>query len=281
MRHTLKFIFVLALGFFAKSQTAPTASFSSPALLCTGSQITFSSVTTGTALSYTWSISPSKGFSASTNVNLPNHSLTFTLAQTYTLSLTVTNVGGTSTFTNFVTVSKTPKASFNATLLDAGYPKNSLILTNYSTFSTKREWYFDNNFAQKDTALNTSKIYNNGGNYIVMLVAIGARNCSDTSRYSFTISENSSLVLPNVFTPNSDDVNDVYRPIAQGIATLTAYVFNRNGVLMASWDKVNGFWDGHTTSGQECSAGEYIIVVQAQGYDAKTYKLKSTITLVR
>jgi hypothetical protein len=66
-----------------------------------------------------------------------------------------------------------------------------------------------------------------------------------------------------------------------GISSLKARVLNRDGQLVCSWDKVNGFWDGHSTSGEDCSEGEYFIVVEATGFDGQTYKLKRVITLAR
>ena len=282
MRNFLKLTFILLLACASKAQTAPVASFvvTSP-VLCTGAAINFSSVSTGNPLSYTWSVEPVKGLTAYSNLISHTVSLTFTSTQTYTVYLRVANSVTTSSTFSVITISKMPKASFNASLFDAGYPKNTLVLTNYSSSYLKSEWYFDNNFAQKDSSTNITKTYANGGNYSVMLVAKGTKGCSDSSRYSFTISDVSSLTLPNVFTPNGDDINDVYKPIAVGISKITAFVFNRNDVLVGSWDKVNGFWDGHTPSGETCPEGVYIVVVQAEGYDGKTYKLKSNITLAR
>ena len=283
MRNLLKLTFVLLFGLSVNAQIAPPAArfiITTPAY-CTGVPITFSSVSTGASLSYTWAVVSVKGLTSYSHLNSNTLSLTFTNTQTYTVYLNVSNSAGISVSFTTITISKQPKASFNASFTDATSPKNQLILTNYSTFATKNYWVFDNNFTQKDSSLNASRNYNAGGNYSVMLIAKGTKGCSDTSRYAFTLSETSSLVLPNVFTPNGDDINDVYKPITIGISKLTANVFNRYGVLMGSWDKVNGFWDGHTTAGEPCSSGEYFIVVEAEGYDLKTYKLKGNITLVR
>jgi gliding motility-associated-like protein len=171
------------------------------------------------------------------------------------------------------------KASFNASFSNNGYPAD-LLLTNYSSNSVKTYWQF-NDVALPDSATNTVKRYTQSGSYKVSLVAFGNKGCNDTSDYMFRISDSSSVVLPNIFSPNGDDANDVYRPITTGISLLNAWVYNRDGLLVSSWDKVRGGWDGHTTAGEECDAGTYFIILEAIGFDSKDYKLKSTITLVR
>jgi gliding motility-associated-like protein len=126
-----------------------------------------------------------------------------------------------------------------------------------------------------------TKPYYKAGSYTVSLVAIGSKGCSDTADYTFRISDSSSISLPNVFTPNDDGVNDYFKPLMTGISSLTAYVYNRDGVLLANWDKVNGTWDGHTTSGMACSDGVYFVVVKATGFDGIVYNKKTSLTLIR
>ena len=58
-------------------------------------------------------------------------------------------------------------------------------------------------------------------------------------------------------------------------------VFNRYGTIIINRDRVNGFWDGHTTSGERCEAGVYFVILEATGFDGKSYKLKQSLTLVR
>lgn len=177
-----------------------------------------------------------------------------------------------------LTLNRSAKASFNATFNSTGYP-NELILTNYSSNSLKYCWKF--NGAENDSTTNVAKAYPASGNYTVTLEAFGAKGCNDTASYVFRISDSSSVELPNVFTPNDDGVNDFYRPITRGISSLNAWVYNRYGVIVCTWDKVRSGWDGHTTSGEQCADGQYFIVLEALGFDGKQHKLKGNITLIR
>lgn len=278
--YTATFIFLLTICLNA--QVASTASIAeSSTLLCTNMPLELYAIPSGTnsTLTYTWSISPNRGFNPITNFNSPTLSVTFTNSSAYTINLNSSDGSTTNLFQKILTINRSAKASFNATFKEVGYP-TQLVLTNYSGGFLKSYWRF-NDATEPDTLLNTSREYTAPGSYSVTLYTTGVNSCNDSSTYAFTISDVSSIILPNIFTPNGDDVNDVFRPTTVGIKTLKAWVYNRYGNLIASWDKVRGSWDGHTISGEECSEGTYAVVVEALGFDGKEYKLKGFITLAR
>lgn len=280
MRNFYKFTFLLLFSIGVKAQAPPTATIVGLSnLFCVGVPISFSSATSSTDVAYTWSVVPAKGLSFISNLHSPTLSLTFTASTAYTVTLIVGNTNGSSSSNTILPVAKMPKASFNATLLDAGFP-NQLVLTNYSSNFNSSEWHYSD-VKGIDITTNTVKNYSAGGKYGVVLIAKGLRGCDDTAHYSFWISDSSGLTLPNIFSPNGDGVNDIYKPISRGIVKLNATVYNRYGAIVHSWDKVNGFWDGYTTSGLPCSMGEYFVVLEAFGFDGQKFKKKSMITLVR
>lgn len=265
-----------------KAQVSPSVTITQVSTLnCTGSPLILaaSPKDTAVALSYTWAVFPSKGLSSYTDLNSPTVSLTFNNPSAYNITLLASDGTTTTTSQKILIINNSAKASFNATFNEVGYP-TELVLTNYSGNFLKSYWKF-NDLPEPDTSLNLVRTYNKSGSYTVTLFATGINNCNDSSSYAFRISDSSSIVLPNIFTPNGDDANDVYTPITRGIKTLNAWVYNRYGTLIASWDKVKGSWDGHTNSGEVCSEGVYAIVVEALGFDGAEYKLKGTITLAR
>ena len=82
-------------------------------------------------------------------------------------------------------------------------------------------------------------------------------NC-DTSIFSLA-----KLILPNVVTANSDNVNDIYKPISSsGILELNFVVFNRWGNLLFQTQDLNINWDASAVSD-----GIYYYVVRYKGVD--------------
>jgi gliding motility-associated-like protein len=89
----------------------------------------------------------------------------------------------------------------------------------------------------------------------------------------------SNIVLPNVFTPNFDSINDVFRPYLDEIAELNYSIFNRYGNVVFETTRLNGFWDGRTTSGEPCKDGVYFCILEATGIEGKKYKEKTFVQL--
>ncbi len=119
--------------------------------------------------------------------------------------------------------------------------------------------------------------------YSISLTCILLLLCSKAEAQSsviFNTSDNiSNLILPNVFTPNEDSINDVFKPALDEITELSFSIFSRYGNLIFETNRLNGFWDGRTTSGVPCSDGVYFCVLTATGIDGKTYKEKIAIQL--
>ncbi len=73
--------------------------------------------------------------------------------------------------------------------------------------------------------------------------------------------------LPNIFTPNGDNINDVLKFSCDEI--IKTSIYNRWGNIVFVTETVNHFWDGRTTSGEPCNDGIYFYIVQTE---EKTYK---------
>lgn len=275
-------IFLLLTSVFLKAQV-PSATIVIPSsTICTGTSVTFSTITTNTPTAFSWSISPTLSVTALPDLSSSFVAFTFGRPGAYTATLQVSNATGTTTSTRLINVTQSAEAIFNASLTSSGFP-TQLVLTNYSTNFIKNYWIFSDvpGLAGKDSTLNTVKNYTASGSYSIMVVATGTNGCNDTAYYKFFISDSSGVTAPNIFTPNNDNTNDIFKPIARGIASMNVWIYNRYGTIIASWDKVNGFWDGYTTSGQPCQSGVYFYVIEAVGFDGKSYKIMNNLTLLR
>ena len=114
--------------------------------------------------------------------------------------------------------------------------------------------------------------------YYPALVATSEEGCIDTFRVEAPITVlESELEVPNVFTPNGDDINRYFKVKFKSIKQFTIRIYARSGNLvykadvrdLYSWDG----WDGNIKgSDRPASPGPYFYVIEATGYDSVKYR---------
>jgi len=104
---------------------------------------------------------------------------------------------------------------------------------------------------------------------------------SEVGPLTVTISE-SKLDMPNAFSPNNDDINDIYKAKEgwQSIVEFRAIIFNRWGQKIYEWTDPAGGWDG-TFNGKDAKQGVYYVDVQAKGADGRRYHIRKDVNLLR
>lgn len=118
-----------------------------------------------------------------------------------------------------------------------------------------------------------------GDYYSKVTVSSTANTCSFSDSIKVTVSD-SQIKVPNVFTPNGDGKNDEFRIAYKSIISFHCWVYNRWGRLVYEWTDPQKGWDGKI-GGKDASPGAYFYVINAKGTDAKKYKLKGDINLLR
>ncbi len=68
------------------------------------------------------------------------------------------------------------------------------------------------------------------------------------------------LIIPNIFSPNGDDINDAF--IIENLPEGSLIqIYNRWGVLILESDSPDVSWEGHTKGGSEVSSGVYYYIM--------------------
>ena len=111
-------------------------------------------------------------------------------------------------------------------------------------------------------------IFEEPGIYRATLAMSNSNGCEYKAEdFEISVSE-SMLLVPNVFTPNGDGVNDEFRVVYRSIKEFHIWVYNRWGHLVyESTDPAKG-WDG-TINGKPAAASAYYYVIRALGTDAE------------
>lgn len=111
--------------------------------------------------------------------------------------------------------------------------------------------------------------------------------CVASDSLSITIEcKDANLLIPNAFTPNGDNLNDAFYPIARGIKTIKVFaVFDRYGKLVFEQknilpnDATLG-WDGRR-NGVDQDSNVYVYYLEAECFKGEILKRRGTVTLIR
>jgi gliding motility-associated-like protein len=251
---------------------APVAVTSDTTMPCGSPSVTLNASSTTTNVSYSWTTSGTGTILSGANSASPVAGS----AGSYVVTITDNTNGCSSTSTvNVTNIAVT--AAFTANPLSGTAP----LLVNFTNQTPGTGNVYSWNFG--DTNNNTSSLtnpdhtYNATGNYTVTLLVTDASGlCSATATISIDVFENSTIIVPNVFTPNGDNKNDVFKITTTGIKELNCDIFNRWGTKVANISGINGTWDG-----SNANDGTYFFILIAKGFDDKEYKQQGYINLFK
>lgn len=91
--------------------------------------------------------------------------------------------------------------------------------------------------------------------------------------------KSASVSIPNIFTPNQDGVNDVFR-IEEGFNQLSVRILDQNYKELHSWVGEYGFWDGTYPDGSMAPNGVYFYIGTYKE-NGKEKTVKGSVTLRR
>ena len=154
----------------------------------------------------------------------------------------------------------------------------SFINTSSSGIGVTYNWIFNNGQTTDTITNNLNNLLQNiqGPNSldVVLIVSNGDATCNDTAKILIEIK--SSLVIPNIFSPNGDGINDVFLIKNKGYKELQLSVFNRWGNKYYETTKPEEGWNG-----DKAAEGTYFYVITGKGNDEKVFEAKGYFMLVR
>ena len=108
-----------------------------------------------------------------------------------------------------------------------------------------------------------------------------AIGCTSYDTVKIKVLKGPGFYIPNAFTPNSDGLNDVFRPTPVGILHLSYFrVFNRFGELMFETSETGKGWNG-MYKGIKQEPGNYVWMLKGTDRKHETIVMKGNVVLVR
>ncbi len=184
----------------------------------------------------------------------------FTEEGCYDISAIVTNNIGcvtVVTYNDLICVYDNPVAIFDVDKTVVNVFSPEVTFTNQSQNESSILW----NFSDGNTSFaeNPTYSFTEFGDYTVILTAYNEIGCSDTTSVSIHAQEDPIVFVPNSFTPNDDEDNQLFLPvIPQGYKedVFEFYIFNRWGELVFTSTEPTEGWDGKFNF-KECQMGVY------------------------
>jgi gliding motility-associated-like protein len=226
----------------------------------------------GTApLTYQWyssaGIMPGETKDSLVNVPLGAYHLVVTDGLGCSVSSAIYNVGGTPMVV----------AAFTASTYHGTAPV-TVNFNNTSVGATSYSWSFGS--GPGSVLVDPSNIYQTGGTYQVVLTA-SSNHCQDTAMCTIIVDQPILVTVPNIFSPNGDNINDVFEIITSGVTELNCEIFNRWGQKVYTITSATGKWDGKLDNGNSATDGTYFYMLTAKSYDSKQHTSQGSLTLVR
>lgn len=233
---------------------APTANFTQDGvIICSGATVVFTDVSTLDVTHWDWDFGDGSSFIGNAP---PAH--VYANQGVYNVTLTVENSLGCKDDTTMlaaVTVNLRPSAVLQNTTIGEVLIGSDVTLDNNSINYNYWLWDFGN--GKFDSVhFNGETTYPAPGVYDVVLYAIYDPNCYDSAIVTINVNDIEVIFVPDAFTPNGDNVNDVFYVYGNSIVDFHMYIFDRWGeVIYESGDIAKG-WDG-TSKGHKIPDGVY------------------------
>jgi gliding motility-associated-like protein len=118
------------------------------------------------------------------------------------------------------------------------------------------------------------------GTYVVKQVLINSLGCTDTALVNVYVYDVFEVIIPNVFTPNGDGINDRFEPKAIGVYDYKLKVFNRYGEMVFQSNNLGLQWDGRIR-GKKAQSGVYFYQIQMVDFESKKHEYRGSLTLLK
>jgi len=206
-------------------------------------------------------------------------------AGVYNLKLTVNDSNSCKTsftYTGAISVLKAPEADFITnpeviTLNNSENVKFENITTNASTY----EWLI--NDTEYSNENNIEYTFSDTGCVSFRLIAKNIDNCRDTTDKQICVLEGFRCWVPNCFTPNTDNDNEIFIPKGTGWveSNYLFEVYNRWGKKIFQTNNFNEGWDGKAAEKLYDPSNVYFWRLSITDNISEVHNLKGHVLLLR
>lgn len=210
----------------------------------------------------------------------------FAEVDTFTVSLTATSNNQCITelvMDNYIIVHPNPVARFTSDPRSASVIHPEFQFTDNSNGAEEWYWDFGDGSTEQNLISTPSHTYPtnvDSGTYTVTLIVVNEFGCFDETQMDVYITPNISIYIPNSFSPNADNRNDVFQAYGENIIEFEMHIYNRWGQEIFYSANMDEGWDG-TYMGKQVENDTYVYKVVYRGLDGTEGRPIGSVTLFR
>ncbi|MCE9540641.1 MAG: PKD domain-containing protein, partial [Bacteroidetes bacterium] len=261
--------------------TAPDTAGCDP--LCVDFQ-SLASITGGNNASYLWDFGDGSNSGAFSDVQHCYSNNSVFSPVTFDVSLRVTSDSGCVTMfskNNYIIVNPNPIANFTVQPDITSIIDPIITFNNLSSGDNAWNWAFgDLGTSSSSDPLPHS--YADTGKFIITLIVSNQYSCFDTTYRTITIEPDWAFFVPNVFSPNSDGINDTFQGYGFGLLEYEMLIFDRWGNKIFLTTSYNQPWDGRANNGDAVAQQDvYVYLIKIKDIKKVDHSYRGIVTLVK
>ncbi len=229
-----------------------------------------------TPLTYFWN------FGNGTSSTLQNPVTTYTTQGTFHVSLIITTQNGckdTFMLPTPLTVNTAPIAGFSLTPMITTIAHPDISMTDQSQFATNCEVFWGD--GTNSSNCDSMHHYLLPGTYTIMQVVKNASGCYDTAYSDIIINAEFFFWIPNAFTPNNNNLNEIFKPKVMGVHDYSFLIFDRWGEKLFETSDIEEGWNGFYKN-KLCSNDVYVYkIVFTDNVQNSFHQYIGIVTLLR
>ena len=186
-------------------------------------------------------------FGDGANGNGINPSNTYSVAGCHTVSLTASfgqGCASTDSVSCMINVFPQSEANFNILPDEIDLVSPTAYFSNISTNATS--WLWDFGDSTNSILQHPEHTFTDVGTYNVTLITSTINNCMDTITHTIEVKDIITRYIPNAFSPNKNDRNDIFKIYSFGISpdSFELLIFDRWGKQIFKTNDPNEGWNG-------------------------------------
>ena len=176
-------------------------------------------------------------------------------------------------------VNPSPNSDFNFTPIEASL-NNPVISFSHSPSINSNVFWNLGDQTTHENLYNFSHTYQLPSKYNVSLFAINEFGCFDSTAYQVIISPATfTLFVPNSFTPNNDNHNDLFIVKGRDIVKFNIKIFSRWGKMVFESDRMDKYWDG-VYNGNFVQQDKYTYLITVSDLNGDEHMFPGVVTLI-